>query len=73
MHAGKKWLSFPYAAMTAIYPEVGEATLVCEFAPTPPLLLRGAAIPTVALLTVQQTGGVDAVRTHHALGVLVDE
>ncbi|WP_424711919.1 hypothetical protein [Microbacterium sp. SLBN-111] len=70
VHAGKKWLSFPYAAMTAIHPEVGEATLVCEFAATPPLLLRGAAIPTVALLTVHQTTGADAVRTHPALGVL---
>lgn len=73
VHTGRKRLSFPYAAMTAIYPAVGDATLVCEFAATPPLLLRGAAIPTVALLTVRQSAGADAVRTHPALGVLVDE
>ena len=73
VHTGQRWASFPYTAMTAIYPEVGDATLVCEFAAAPPLLLRGAAIPTVALLTVHQTAGADAVRTHPALGVLVDE
>ncbi len=73
IHTGKRWLSFPYAAMTAVYPEVSEATLVCEFATSPPLLVRGAAIPIVALITLHQTAGADGIRMHPALGALLEE
>ena len=31
VHASGRWLSFEYRAITAVYPEVASATLVCQF------------------------------------------
>ena len=63
--AGGRWLSFYYAAMTAVYPEVEKWTLVCEFAGNVnPLLLSGLNAPTISVLTVLLTHGPEAVETH---------
>lgn len=65
-----QWLSFSYGAMTAVYPEVAQATLVCEFRGAPPLRLRGADVPIAAVMTVFATHGLEAVAEHPSLQVL---
>lgn len=67
VHAGGRWLSFDYTAMTAVYPEVAAATLVCQFAEAEPLLLSGDDAALAAVFTVLQTHGLDAVREHPSL------
>jgi len=70
VHAGGRWLSFDYAAMTAVYPEVAAATLICQFADAEPLLLSGDDAALAAVFTVLQTHGLDALRRHPSLHAL---
>ncbi|GAA0966314.1 hypothetical protein [Frigoribacterium faeni] len=69
--AGGQWLSFPYSAMTAVYPEVGDWALVMEFdGITSPLRLRGVDAPLAAVMTLFGTHGLDAVAQHPSLQLL---
>jgi hypothetical protein len=65
-----QWLSFYYADMTAVYPEVDHWALVCQFGSTAPLLLQGLGVPSAALITVLMTYGPDAVAEHPSLARL---
>ncbi|NYF15233.1 hypothetical protein HDC37_000045 [Microbacterium sp. AK009] len=67
---GGRWLTFDYAAMTAVYPEVDRWTLVCQFDSAAPLLLRGPAVPAAAVITVLMTHGSSAVQQHPSLASL---
>ena len=62
VHASGRWLSFEYRAITAVYPEVASATLVCQFDSTEPLLLSGDEAAIAAVLAVTQTHGLEALR-----------
>ncbi|ROQ41510.1 hypothetical protein EDF46_0890 [Frondihabitans sp. PhB188] len=62
-----QWLSFHYGAMTAVYPEVAERTLVCGFESIPPLRLSGIDAPILAVMTLFMTHGADALAQHPAL------
>lgn len=63
-----RWMSFYYSAMTAVYPEVREGLLVCEFdGGTAPLRLFGPNAPIAAVMTVLGTHGPDAVAQHPSL------
>ncbi len=66
-HAGGQWLSFDYAAMTAVYPEVDSSTLVCQFEASEPMLLSGDEAAIASVFTVMQTHGVEGLRGHPAL------
>lgn len=70
VHVGGQWLSFDYAAMTAVYPEVASRTLVCQFASTAPMLLSGDGAVLSAVIAVAQAYGLDAARDHPALAPL---
>ena len=66
--AGGQWVSFHYSAMTAVYPEVGDWALVCEFdGITSPLRLRGVDAPIAAVMTLFGTHGLDGVANHPSL------
>lgn len=67
VHAGGQWLSFDYAAMTAVYPEVDSSTLVCQFGSSEPMLLSGDEAAIAAVFTVMQTHGAEGLRGHPAL------
>ncbi|MFT2708056.1 hypothetical protein [Clavibacter zhangzhiyongii] len=67
---GGRWLAFWFAGMTAVYPEVREWALVCQFADAEPLRLRGVDAPIAAVLTVLGAQGLDAVRDHPSLQAL---
>lgn len=70
VEAGGHWLSFDYGAMTAVFPEVASATLVCQFAGAEPMLLSGDDAALASVFAVLQTYGRDALRDHPALQVL---
>ncbi len=70
---GGQWLSFYFSGMTAVYPEVGEWSLITQYDSTSPLLLSGVHVPAAALLTVLATHGVDALSAHPSLQVLARE
>lgn len=65
-----QWLSFPYAAMTAVHPAIEQWALVCEFEGTSPLRLRGVDAPLTAVLTVFGTHGPAGVAGHPGLASL---
>ncbi|RKR75596.1 hypothetical protein [Frondihabitans australicus] len=65
-----QWVSFHYAAMTAVYPEIAEGVLVCEFTGVPPLRLSGPDTAIAAVMTVFATHGLDAVAAHPSLAAL---
>ncbi|MFT2815897.1 hypothetical protein [Leifsonia sp. A12D58] len=66
--ANGQWMSFHYSAMTAVYPEVREWALVCEFGVmSPPLRIRGTNAPIAAVMTVFGTRGLEAVAQHPSL------
>ena len=66
--AGGRWLTFDYDAMVAVYPEVEKWTLICNFGDrSEPLLLSGLSAPTIAVMTLLVTHGVEAVRSHPSL------
>lgn len=65
-----QWVSFHYAAMTAIYPEVAQWALVAEFQGIPPLRLRGVDAPIAAVMTVFATHGLPALAEHPSLQAL---
>ncbi|WP_423919573.1 hypothetical protein ACPEEZ_12575 [Frigoribacterium sp. 2-23] len=66
-----QWLSFYYDAVTAVYPEVNQWTLVCQFGGgVAPLRLQGVNAPLAALLTIFGTHGLDAVGAHPSLQAL---
>lgn len=68
---GGEWVSFYYSAMTAVYPEVRDWALVCEFnGITSPLRLSGPNAPIAAVMTVFATHGLDAVAQHPSLQAL---
>lgn len=62
-----QWLSFYYDAIAAVYPEIRQWTLVCQFHSTSPLLLHGASAPTAALIAVLMSHGHHAVEHHPSL------
>ena len=64
---GGTWLSFYFSAVTAIYPEVGEWSLITQYDSTSPLLLSGVHVPAAAVLAVLATQGPDAVGAHPSL------
>ncbi len=64
---GGRWLSFPFPAVTAVYPEISDWTLITQYDSTSPLLLSGVHVPAAALLTVLATHGVEAVSAHPSL------
>ena len=66
-----QWLSFYYSHVTAVYPEVSDWTLVCQFGGgVAPLRLQGVNAPLAALLTIFGTHGLDAVGAHPSLQAL---
>jgi len=67
---GGQWLSFFYGGMTAVYPEVGQWTLICQFSDTSPMLLSGPDVPEIALMTVLMTHGPEALEQHPSLAPL---
>lgn len=68
---GGEWVSFYYSAMTAVYPEVRDWALVCEFSGiTSPLRLSGPNAPLAAVMTVFATHGLDALAQHPSLQTL---
>ncbi len=69
-HANGQWLSFDYGAMTAVYPEVEQWSLVCQFDSAEPLMLHGPGVPAAAVITVLMTYGPDAVAEHPSLAPL---
>lgn len=70
---GGRWLSFHFAAVSAVYPEVAQWTLVLQFESAEPLMLRGSDVPSVALLAMLMTHGVNGVRSHPNLRQLGTE
>ena len=68
--ANGQWLSFDYGAMTAVYPEVEQWSLVCQFDSAEPLMLHGPGVPAAAVITVLMTYGPDAVAEHPSLAPL---
>lgn len=71
LQVGGRWLAFDYAAMTAVFPEPGSWSLVCQFADAEPLLLTGDFAPFAAVMTLYRTHGELALRQHPALVPLV--
>jgi hypothetical protein len=69
-HVRGRWLSFHYSGITALYPDVANRSLVCQFADTEPLLLWGDHAPFAAVMTVMKTHGREALSTHPGLGAL---
>ncbi|RUQ98184.1 hypothetical protein [Labedella endophytica] len=67
---GGQWLSFYYSAITALYPETEQWTLVCQFDSTSPLMLRGEYVPSASLITTLMTHGVEALEEHPSLARL---
>ncbi|PYG98988.1 hypothetical protein CVV67_17260 [Arthrobacter stackebrandtii] len=67
---GGRWLSFHYSAMTAVYPEVGDWTLITQYGATSPLMFSGLHVPAAAVFTVLGTHGPDAVAAHPSLQLL---
>ena len=65
--AERGWLSFDFAAVTAIYPAPEEYTVVLEFDGTSPVSFNGPMAPALGALAVMLTHGHDALRTHPAL------
>jgi len=65
--AAGRWLTFSYDAMTAVYPEVGDWSLICQFASAEPLMLTGIGAPAAAVLTVLMTHGPEALERHPSL------
>lgn len=66
-------LTFDYAAMVGVYPEVQHRTLVCQFGSTEPLMLSGPHVPGMAVLTTMMTLGEDALGRHPKMQVLEQE
>jgi len=64
---GGQWLSFHFSAVTAVYPEVEDWSLITQYDSTSPLLLSGVHVPAAALLTVLATQGAEAVVAHPSL------
>lgn len=67
IHVNSQWLSFYYGALTAVYPEADQFTLVLDFEGTEPLRLEGPDVPTVAVLLLHCTQGPHAVEAHPSL------
>ena len=68
--ASGHWLSFEYAAMTAIYPEVAANTLVCQFTNAVPMMLQGPHAVFATVMTVFATHGEAGLAGHPQLRVL---
>ncbi len=65
--AGRGWLSFDYGAMTAIYPDPENFSIICEFRSTEPMMLNGPMVPSLANIAVLMTHGHGALTEHPAL------
>lgn len=61
---GGQWLSFDYGAITAVYPETGSWTLICQFSSAEPLRLSGHGAPLISVITVMMTHGREALVGH---------
>lgn len=70
IHANGRWLSFYYGAVTAVYPEVDQFTLVVDFEGAEPLRLEGPDVPTAAVLLLHFAQGQHAVEAHPRLANL---
>ena len=64
---GGQWLSFYYSAITAMYPEVEQWTLICQFDSAPPIMLHGEYIPAASVITTLMTHGLEALEEHPSL------
>ncbi|NGN82977.1 hypothetical protein [Arthrobacter silviterrae] len=64
---GGQWLSFYFSAVTAVYPEIDNWSLITQYGSTSPLMLSGEHVPSAALFTVLATHGVEAVSAHPSL------
>ncbi|MDQ4489142.1 hypothetical protein RBS60_02890 [Sinomonas sp. ASV486] len=67
---GGRWLSFPFGAVSASYPDPLGATLILEFHDTAPLLLHGYEGASVCVFATASLQGRDALRSHPALAAL---
>lgn len=70
IHANGQWFSFYYGAITAVYPEADQFTLVLDFEGTEPLRLEGPDVPTASVLVLHHTQGPHAVAAHPSLANL---
>lgn len=66
-HAGGRWLSFYFGAMSAVYPQSDHWTLVAQFQDSEPLMLHGRCVPAASAITMYMTHGRDAVQNHPGL------
>jgi phage gp37-like protein len=68
--AGGQQLSFYFNSMIAVYPEIDQSTLICQFDGASPLMLTGDAAPMIAIVAVLQTHGMQALEEHPGLARL---
>lgn len=64
---GGRWLSFHFAGMTAVYPEIENWALVTQYDSTSPMMISGVNVPAAALFTVLATHGAEAATAHPSL------
>lgn len=64
---GPQWVSFYFNAMSAVFPEADQWTLIAQFDTTSALMLRGNYIPAAAVITTLMTHGVNALEQHPSL------
>ncbi len=62
-----RWLSFPYTAVIAFYPEPATWSVVLDFPDTAPLMLTGTAAPMLAIYAAARLHGRDALTSHPGL------
>lgn len=63
-----QWMKFDFGAMVAVYPEIHNWALVCEFSGAPgPLRLSGPNAPIAAVMTIHATHGIGALIRHPSL------
>jgi hypothetical protein len=67
---GGRWVSFHYARMNGVYPEVARGALVCTFDEVAPVRFSGIDVPIAAVMTVFATHGLPALAEHPSLRVL---
>ncbi|WP_129545562.1 hypothetical protein [Arthrobacter dokdonensis] len=64
---GGRWLSFYFSAVSAVYPEIEDWSLITQYDSAHPLLLSGVHVPAAALFTVLATHGSESVGAHPSL------
>jgi hypothetical protein len=65
---GGNWLTFPYSAMKAVYPNVKQAMLICQFSDgAAPLMLAGGVSLVASVTSVAVAFGLDHLKNHPEL------